>query len=158
MLIPASPDSVVSVFEDIFSDIGDEQSLEQNLSTFSSHISQIVRLLAKAGRNTLVLLDELGAGTDPAEGSALGVAILEELHRRGAKVVVTTHHGALKVFAANTPGVMNASVEFDSESLQPTYRLLVGRPGRSNAPGASDRDAEAGGGCRRKDRNADGGA
>jgi len=133
MLIPASPDSVVSVFEDIFSDIGDEQSLEQSLSTFSSHISQIVRLLAKAGRNTLVLLDELGAGTDPAEGSALGVAILDELHRRGAKVVVTTHHGALKVFAANTPGVMNASVEFDSESLQPTYRLLVGRPGRSNA-------------------------
>jgi len=133
MLIPASPDSVLSVFENIFSDIGDEQSVEQNLSTFSSHISQIVRILGKADKNTLVLLDELGAGTDPAEGAALGAAILGELHRRGCRVLVTTHHGALKVFAANTPGVTNASVEFDSETLGPTYRLLIGRPGRSSA-------------------------
>jgi len=133
MLIPASPDSAVSVFENVFSDIGDEQSVEQSLSTFSSHISQIVKILGGANRESLVMLDEMGAGTDPVEGSALGVAILEELHRRGCRVVVTTHHGALKVFAANTPGVMNASVEFDPETLMPTYRLLVGRPGRSNA-------------------------
>ncbi|MGA2193164.1 MAG: endonuclease MutS2 [Nitrospirota bacterium] len=133
MLIPAAPDSAVSVFDNIYSDIGDEQSLEQNLSTFSSHMTQIVRILAGAGGGSLVLLDELGAGTDPSEGSALGVSIIEELHRRGSRVIVTTHHGALKVFAANTPGVMNASVEFDPETLSPTYRLLIGRPGRSNA-------------------------
>lgn len=133
MLIPAAPDSALSVFSGIYSDIGDEQSVEQNLSTFSSHMTQIVRILGQADRDSLVLLDELGAGTDPAEGSALGVAIIEELHGRGARVIVTTHHGSLKVFAANTPGVMNASVEFDSETLQPTYRLLIGRPGRSSA-------------------------
>jgi len=133
LLIPASPDSTVTVFGKVFSDIGDEQAVEQNLSTFSSHISNVVRVLDEADSETLVLLDELGAGTDPAEGSALGVAILEELNRRGARVIVTTHHGALKVFAANTPGVTNASVEFDPDSLMPTYRLLVGRPGRSNA-------------------------
>jgi DNA mismatch repair protein MutS2 len=133
MLIPASPDSVVPVYSQVFSDIGDEQSVEQSLSTFSAHMGQIVRILKAADRGTLVLLDELGAGTDPAEGSALGVAILEELHRLGAKVVVTTHHGALKLFAANTKGATNASVEFDPETLMPTYRLLVGRPGRSNA-------------------------
>lgn len=133
MLVPAGPDSALSVFKEILSDIGDEQSLEQSLSTFSSHMSQIVRILAEAGRESFVLLDELGAGTDPVEGSALAVSILRELHARGTRVVVTTHHGALKVFAANTPGVMNASVEFDPVSLQPTYRLLIGRPGRSNA-------------------------
>ena len=133
MLIPAGPDSSISVFENIFSDIGDEQSLEQSLSTFSSHISQIVKILDSAGAGSLVLLDELGAGTDPVEGSALGVALLEELHSRGCKVIVTTHHGALKVFASNTQGVMNASVEFDTNTLMPTYRLLIGRPGRSNA-------------------------
>jgi DNA mismatch repair protein MutS2 len=132
-LIPAAPDSAIPVFEDVFSDIGDEQSVEQNLSTFSSHMNQIVSMLGGANRNSLVLLDELGAGTDPSEGSALGVAIIEELHRRGTKTVVTTHHGALKVFAANTPGVMNASVEFDPETLMPTYSLAIGRPGRSSA-------------------------
>lgn len=133
MLIPASPDSTVPVYTDVFSDIGDEQSVEQSLSTFSAHMGQIVRILKGSDNGTLVLLDELGAGTDPAEGSALGVAILEELHRLGAKVVVTTHHGALKLFASETKGVTNASVEFDPQSLMPTYRLLVGRPGRSNA-------------------------
>ena len=133
MLVPAGPDSAISVFKEILSDIGDEQSLEQSLSTFSSHMSQIVRILAKADRESFVLLDELGAGTDPVEGSALAASILRELHARGTRVVVTTHHGALKVFAANTPGVMNASVEFDPVDLQPTYRLLIGRPGRSNA-------------------------
>ncbi|MBI5190336.1 MAG: endonuclease MutS2 [Nitrospirae bacterium] len=133
MLIPASPDSVLSVFEEVFSDIGDEQSLEQSLSTFSSHITQIVRILGAAGRESLVLLDELGAGTDPAEGSSLGVAILEELNRRGTRVIVTSHHRAMKVYAENTPGVINASVEFDAETLSPTYRLLIGRPGRSSA-------------------------
>ncbi len=133
LLIPAAPDSSVAVFDGVFSDIGDEQSVEQNLSTFSSHMNQIVRMLAGANKNSLVLLDELGAGTDPSEGSALGVAIIEELHRRGTKTVATTHHGALKVFASNTPGVMNASVEFDPVSLMPTYRLAIGRPGRSSA-------------------------
>ncbi len=133
MLIPASPDSVLPVFSGVYSDIGDEQSVEQSLSTFSAHMGQIVRILGESGPDTLVLLDELGAGTDPAEGSALGVAILDELNRRGAKVVVTSHHGALKLYAANTKGVTNASVEFDPETLMPTYRLLVGRPGMSNA-------------------------
>jgi DNA mismatch repair protein MutS2 len=133
LLIPASPDSVITVFNNVFSDIGDEQGVEQNLSTFSAHIINIVRLLKDSDRDTLVLLDELGAGTDPAEGSALGVSILEELNRRKTRVIVTTHHGALKVFAANTQGVTNASVEFDPESLGPTYRLLIGTPGKSNA-------------------------
>jgi len=133
MLIPASPDCVVPVFSGVYSDIGDEQSVEQSLSTFSAHMSQIVRIIGRSGPDTLVLLDELGAGTDPAEGSALGVAILDELGRRGARVVVTSHHGALKLYAANTKGVTNASVEFDPETLMPTYRLLVGRPGVSNA-------------------------
>lgn len=133
MLIPASPDSALPVFTGVYSDIGDEQSVEQSLSTFSAHMGQIVRILGKAGPDTLVLLDELGAGTDPAEGSALGVAILDELNKKGAKVVVTSHHGALKLYAANTRGVTNASVEFDPETLMPTYRLLVGRPGMSNA-------------------------
>ncbi len=133
LLIPAAPDSSAAVFDGVFSDIGDEQSVEQNLSTFSSHMNQIVRMLAGANKNSLVLLDELGAGTDPSEGSALGVAIIEELHRRGTKTVVTTHHGALKVFASNTTGVTNASVEFDPVTLMPTYRLAIGRPGRSSA-------------------------
>ncbi len=133
LLIPAAPDSSISVFDGVYSDIGDEQSVEQNLSTFSSHMNQIVHMLKEAARNSLLLLDELGAGTDPSEGSALGVAVIEDLHRRGAKTVVTTHHGALKVFASNTPGVMNASVEFDPVTLMPTYRLAIGRPGRSSA-------------------------
>ena len=131
--IPAEAGSRIAVFADIFADIGDEQSIEQSLSTFSGHVTNIIRILAAAGPRTLVLLDELGAGTDPGEGAALARALLEHLLEREAAVVATTHHGALKVFAHSTSGVVNASAEFDAETLQPTYRLLMGAPGRSNA-------------------------
>lgn len=127
----AAEGSIVPVFSGIFADIGDEQSLEQNLSTFSSHISQIAPILKSAGRDALVLLDELGAGTDPSEGAALGAAVLEALLERGCVSVVTTHHNAVKLFGSQTRGAVNAAMEFDGRTLQPTYRFLPGLPGRS---------------------------
>ena len=132
-LIPAHENSTVCYFEEYLVDIGDEQSIEQSLSTFSGHMKRITDILDKAGPDTLTLLDELGAGTDPAEGAALAVSILEELRRRHTLLMATTHYAELKVFALETPGVVNASCEFDVESLMPTYKLSVGVPGKSNA-------------------------
>lgn len=131
--IPAQSGSQICVFRDVFADIGDEQSIEQSLSTFSGHVTNIVRILEKASRNTMVLLDELGAGTDPQEGSALARAILSFLMRRQAPCLIATHYPELKVFAHTAEGVLNASVEFDGQSLKPTYRLMIGIPGHSNA-------------------------
>ena len=132
-LIPAHESSTVCVFQEYLVDIGDEQSIEQSLSTFSGHMKKITGILEKAWKGTLVLLDELGAGTDPAEGAALAVSVIEELRRQGARVMATTHYAEMKVFALETPGVVNASCEFDVESLRPTYKLSVGVPGKSNA-------------------------
>ncbi len=133
LYIPAREKSRISIFDSIYVDIGDEQSIEQSLSTFSSHMSNIIRILDGADRRSLVLLDELGAGTDPVEGSALGHVILDELRDKGAKVVVTTHQSELKNYAYQTGRVENACVEFDPVSLQPTYELTTGMPGQSNA-------------------------
>jgi DNA mismatch repair protein MutS2 len=131
--IPAGSGSEISVFHDVYADIGDEQSIEQSLSTFSGHITNIVRILEQATPQSLIVLDELGAGTDPQEGAALARALLTHLLERGITTLVTTHHPELKAFAHGTPGVINASVEFDLETLQPTFHLTVGLPGRSNA-------------------------
>ncbi|HPQ39970.1 MAG TPA: endonuclease MutS2 [bacterium] len=136
---PAEEFSRIGIFDDVYADIGDEQSLEQSLSTFSSHVRQIIDILGHADHRSLVLLDELGAGTDPAEGSALGIAILKELNRRNAWTIANTHHNSIKAFAFTTDGISNAAMEFNADTLEPTYRILMGRIGQSNALSIAER-------------------